>query len=120
MRERVSLCSTRELAALDREEARGHAVAESDRARVLADHAAASEHVGALESDFQVQLGVLDRVDAARAAGARDALRDALADLRAIPRERLLVSADVDEDLVASVISGLDRRSRWDAWCSMT
>ncbi|MGO8992071.1 MAG: type VI secretion system ATPase TssH [Polyangiaceae bacterium] len=96
---------TRELAALDREEARGHAVAESDRARVLADHAAASEHVGALESDFQAQLGVLDRVDAARAAGARDALRDALADLRAIPRERLLVSADVDEDLVASVIS---------------
>jgi len=95
----------RELAALEREIAAGHPVDEEAQARLRGEREAMADRATQIEAEVVKQRGLIEKIDALRAEGARERLPEALAELRAIPRETLHVRADVDEELVASVVA---------------
>ena len=95
----------RQRQAVDREASRGHETNDAVRASAQAGCVEAKVRVEDLARDFNGQLALVARLEAARNGQSREDLASALAELRAIPRERLLVHGDVNEDLVAAVIS---------------
>ena len=95
----------RELASLARETAAGHPIDEEARARLGADRDATADRAQKIEAEVEKQRAIIQKIDVLRAEGARQRLPEALAELRAIPRENLHVRADVDEELLASVVA---------------
>jgi type VI secretion system protein VasG len=108
---RASLAATeRELQAYERDFAAGISIDEAAKAAALARKAELNGLLEQLEKRATDQRAIVDRIDALRkevtggAAGKRDALRAELDKLKAIKPEELLVHADVDEALVASIV----------------
>ncbi|HEY2514099.1 MAG TPA: type VI secretion system ATPase TssH [Polyangiaceae bacterium] len=95
----------RELDSLEREGAHGHPVDPAARDRLRVEGDGLKLRARTLEEDLEAQRTIVERLDRLRKEGSADGAREALAELRAIPRDRLLVRADVDEDLVASVVA---------------
>jgi type VI secretion system protein VasG len=95
----------RQIDALDRDHAAGHAVEEGARGRATDQRDSLRKQAESIEADVTAQRALVSRVDALRASkGPREDLVKVLDELRAIPHEKRLVRADVDEDIVAAVV----------------
>jgi type VI secretion system protein VasG len=96
----------RELAATKRDEEAGHRVDVEARAKAEVQRDELAGKAGTLEATLAEQRAIVDRIAALRKDGAaRDQIARELDALRAIRPEELLVHADVDEALVASVVA---------------
>jgi type VI secretion system protein VasG len=100
----------RELEAYDRDEKNGIDVDPEARERATARKAALEDTVASLTGRREAQGAIIAKIDALRlevqggAKEKRDALRAAIEELRAVPAVDRVVSADVDETLVAAVV----------------
>ncbi|HEY8090580.1 MAG TPA: AAA family ATPase, partial [Polyangiaceae bacterium] len=108
---RAALAGTeREIQAFERDYAAGIGINEEAKAASVARRESLKEHLVVLEKRATDQHAIVDRIDALRkelgggAEAKRPELRAELDKLKAIPAEELLVHADVDEALVASII----------------
>ncbi len=95
----------RQIDAHDRDHAAGHSVDEDARKQATDKRDQLRAQQQQLETDIATQRALVAKVDELRAAkGSREDLVRALDALRAIPHEKRLITADVDEDLVASIV----------------
>jgi type VI secretion system protein VasG len=95
----------RQIEALDRDHAAGHPVEDGARAGAADKRDALRRAAETIESDITTQRRIVGRIDELRASkGPREDLVRALDELRAVPHEKRLVRADVDEDVVAAVV----------------
>ena len=100
----------RELQAYERDFAAGIAVNDEAKEAALVKQKSLNERLVVLEKRAVDQHAIVDRIDAARKAVAegdaskRTDLTAAIAELKAIKHDEILVHADVDESLVASII----------------
>ena len=95
----------RQVEAFDRDVAAGHAIEDGAREKAIAKRDALREQAKTIEADVASQRALVAKVDEIRTKkGSREDLVKALDELRAIPHEKRLVQADVDEDLVASIV----------------
>jgi len=106
----------REIGAFGRDHASGVIVDEEGRKSAETRRGELRDRVALLEARLREQRALVERVDELRrdvakigtgadAGAALEELRVALGRLRAIPREELVVFADVDETLVASIVA---------------
>jgi type VI secretion system protein VasG len=100
----------RELQAYDKDFAAGISIDEAAKAAAVERQNALKDQLATLEKRAADQRAIVDRIDGLRkevaggAEGKRAELRAELDKLKAIKAEELLVHADVDEALVASII----------------
>ncbi len=95
----------RQIDALDRDHAAGHPVEEGARGGATDLRDTRRRDGERIEADVIAQRALVARVDELRASkGPREDLVRALDELRAVPHEKRLVRADVDEDIVAAVV----------------
>ena len=101
---------SRQLDAVNRDFAAGLPIDEDAKKKAEELVATLTERAAELESRLSEQKAIVEKIDEHRAAankgdaGAREKLRAAIEQLRAIPAEQLLVHADVSEAVVASVV----------------
>ncbi len=100
----------RHLEAVERDLKAGLTIDEDAKKESLDRRAALEKRIVELEATMAAQRAIVERIDAARkevnegAEAKRPELRKALDELKAIPPEQLLVHADVDPDIIASVV----------------
>jgi type VI secretion system protein VasG len=100
----------RELAAYERDDRNGIQIDPEAKTKAEARNAALDDLIKGLEARHAQQMDIIKRIDALRgeiekgAKEKRDQLRAAIEELRAIPAVDRVVSADVDETIVAAVV----------------